>query len=384
MTDPKNPPARTGEFALNQARLKVPADFSQAPTTDADQIRIPVNPEYYPDPTSFRAELKKARQAFSLFRERTRQMLNDVRVGKSLHTEPVQQPLVDVVASVIRHPDPMVWMTRLIVPQSFLGGHMIRTAILSAVLGRGMGLAERQLERLAWGGLLSQIGKARLPRQLLEKPGPLAQEELEKIRSYVGLSLTLCENTSHLDIDTLEIIRCHHERYDGSGYPAGLDSDQIPVLARLVGIVDWYDTMTSRKPYTDRVISSTQAVDNLNRSRNGLFHDQVVEEFVRAIGLYPNGALVELDSGEIGVVQAQNVRNRTQPRLVLVLDEQQQPISPQLTLDLLTYNQGSKDHPKTIRRALPDGEFGLNPAEIIERGSEDQGWLQRLKNLGRS
>lgn len=349
-----------------------------------ESARIAVDPDYYPAPGSFQAELKKAHQVFETFRTCTRQMINDVRVGKPLVIAPIEQPLQAMVESVIRHPDPMVWMTQLVIPQSFVGGHLLRTSILSTVLGRGMGLAERQLERLAWGGLLCQIGKARLPRQLLEKPGPLEREELDRIREFVAIGVELAEGVKSLEPEVVEIIRTHHERADGSGYPQGLNGDQIPVLARLVGVVDWYDTVTSKKPYTEVVSSSTQAVDALNNKRDIAFSDQVVDEFVRAVGLYPNGSLVELDSGEIGVVQAQNVMNRTQPRIIIVLDDRHQPLSPQLKLDLLTYNQGSKGHPKTIAKALPDGEYGLNPAEIIERSGENQSWLSRITGLGRS
>ncbi len=377
-------PARTGEFAVTRRRQKNPQElFLDGPTPD-DSVRIVVDPDYYPAPGSFQTELKKARQAFATFRACTRQMINDVRVGKPLDIAPIEQPLQAMVESVIRHPDPMVWMTKLVIPQSFVGGHLLRTSILSVVLGRGMGLPERQLERLAWGGLLCQIGKARLPRLLLEKPGPLEREEVERIREFVGIGVGLAEGAKSLEPEVIEIIRTHHERVDGSGYPQGLTGDQIPMLARLVGVVDWFDTVTSKKPYTEVVSSSTEAVDALNNKRNIAFSDQVVDEFIRAVGLYPNGSLVELDSGEIGVVQAQNVMNRTQPRIILVLDERLKPLSPQLKLDLLTHNQNSKEHPKTISKALPDGEHGLNPAEIIERSGDNPSWLSRLTGLGRS
>ncbi len=376
-------PARTGEFAVARPTPAKASASSEGKEPVSGGPRIAVDPDYYPEPGSFQTELKKAQQVFAPFRLGTRQMINDVRVGKPLVIEPLIEPVAAMVESVVRHPDPMVWMTRLVVPQSFVGGHLLRTSILSVVLGRGMGLVERQLQRLAWGGLLCQIGKARLPRQLLEKPGPLDRDELARIRDFVDIGVDMAEALHSLEPEVIEIIRTHHERYDGSGYPQGLLGDQIPLLARLVGVVDWYDTVTSQKPYTEHVLSSTQAMDALNNNRDQRFSDQVVEEFIRAIGLYPNGSLVELDSGEIAVVQAQNVKFRTQPRVIVVLDTDHQPLSPQLNLDLLSYNQSSRERPKTIRRALPDGEYGVNPAEIIELGSDSKGWLARLTGLGR-
>ncbi|MEM9529979.1 MAG: HD domain-containing phosphohydrolase [Pseudomonadota bacterium] len=369
-------PARTGEFQLQKREILTPGHEDAA-----ESSRLATNPDHYPEPGSFDAELKRARQCFGRFRDAGRQMIDDVRVGRPLNTVAVAEPLEEVVASIIRHPDPMVWMTHLLEPQSFLNGHLLRTSVLAAVLGRGMGLSEVQLKRLAWSGLLCQIGKAKLPRHLLEKPGPLTEEEITRIHTFVNTGAELVARQPDLDAEIAEIVRTHHERFDGSGYPNGLKADQIPMLARLVGIVDWYDTMTSIKPYSDVVVTSTEAIDALNQERDRRFHDQVVEEFVRVIGLYPNGSLVELDSGEIGVVQAQNVKNRTQPRLLLMLDEKQQKIEPPQALDLLSYNQDPSKDPKTIHRALPDGEFGLDPATAIANLADAQGFLAKLRKL---
>lgn len=372
--------ARTGEFAISKRNIAVnAAEFNQGLSSEDDGARIPVDPNYYPEPVDFQAEMKRARPVFEQYRDAARQMINDVRVGRPLVLAGMEAPLKAMLESVVRHPDPMVWMTQLLIPQSFLTGHLIRTSVLSAVLARGMGLPQNQLARAAWGGLLCQLGKAKLPRKLLESPGPLAPDELEKIRGFVQLGVEMLEALGGVDRDVIEIVRFHHERHDGSGYPAGVSGAQIPVLARLVGLVDWYDTMTSRKPYSEIVISSTQAVDLLNSKRNVTFADQVIEEFIKVIGLYPNGSLVLLQSGEVGLVQAQNHNNRTQPVILLVLDARQKPLSPYRHLDLLSYNKNSPDDPKVITRALPDGEFGLDPAAIMERAAaRKRGWRRFL------
>ncbi len=373
--------ARTGEYALSKRKIEA----AQARFNDGEDgslletAPIPTNPDYYKPPSRFQAEMKKARPVFEEYRDAARQMINDVRVGRPLGVRDVLLPMKGMIESVIRHPDPMVWMTQLLIPESFLSGHLIRTSVLSVVIGRGMGLPERQLERLALGSLLCQIGKAKLPRRLLEKPGPLARDELEKIRGFVGMGVELVEAVRGMEREVVDIVRFHHERFDGSGYPGGVKADEIPLLARVVGVADWYDTMTSQKPYTDQVISSTEAVDLLNHRRNLLFQSQIVDEFIRTIGLYPNGNLVELDTGEIGLVQCQNPENRTQPRILLVLDTDQMLITPPRQVDLLSYNQGSKGHPMTIRRALPDGEYGLDPASIMQTaGAVKKGWRRLI------
>ncbi len=373
MAEKKPPIGRTGEYRFT---AELEAQVAAAEATDLKSI--PSSPDTYPEPGSAKAELKAAGEAWAAFSRTSANMIQSVRLGQRLELEPVNGPLVAMTESVIRHPDSMVWMTRLDEPESYLVGHSQRCAVLAAVVGRSLGFQERQLQRLAWAGLLCQIGKTRIPRSMREKPGPLTEEEVERNREFVALGVEVLRNSRQVSEAIIEAVQNHHERLDGSGYPQGLKGDRIPVLARIVGLVDWYDAMISKKPYTDNVMTATQAMDHMHRQRNRLFQDQIVEAFVRAVGLYPTGTLVELTTSEIALVAAQHLGHRTQPEVILVLDRYRKPFRSLERLDLREHNRKNPSEPCMVKVAISDGEYGLSVRDIMARSSERKGWRRFL------
>jgi HD-GYP domain-containing protein (c-di-GMP phosphodiesterase class II) len=386
--DKKLDTGRTGEFSLSElAKLKATAKarkeeeaeassrFSTQPTPGSSKP-IPTSPDYYPAPSKFSRELKRGREVYQRYLAEAGNMIDTVRLGRPLDIRPILKPLRDMIASVIRHPDAMVWLRKLYKHDSYLIGHSVRSSVLGAVLARDMGLAEQQLERVALGALLAQIGKSKLPRNLLEKPERLSVEELKRVHGFVESGVELLKTCPEVEVDVVDIVANHHERFDGSGYPNGKTGDQIPVLARLVGLVDWYDAMTSRKPYTDKVISSADAMDHLYKQRDVLFQAQVIEEFIQAIGIYPNGNLVELNTGEVALIQSQDIKNRTQPRIILVLDPDKQHYPSYDSVNLSEYNRENPDFVRIIKTALGVGAFDIDPNAIIEASgvSKPKGW----------
>ncbi len=361
---------RTGEFTFSELSSK------RTLTSGTPVVaRIDTEHDYYSVPDKLDREFKKARPLFEDYHRASALMINAVRTGQSLHVAPVMKPMSRMIDSVIRHPDAMIWMRRLQQEESYLVGHSVRTSILAAVLGRHMGLPESTLMLITLSALLCQIGKTRLPRNLLEKPGPLKREELMRIQGFVDASVGILEGTSAIGADVVRIVANHHERFDGSGYPEGKTAEYIPVLARLVGLVDWMDAMTSVKPYTDKVVSTTEAMDFLYQQRNVLFQDQLVEEFIQAIGMYPNGNLVELATGEVALVLAQDTAHRIQPSVLLVLDHLKKPMKKPQRINLFDYNKTHPDTPRIIQQALPVNAYNIDiPKLIAAHINNNRGW----------
>lgn len=160
-------------------------------------------------------------------------------------------------------------------------GHCRRVARLAVQLGKKLGLSRHDLVALEHGALLHDIGKLGIPDGILLKPGPLTDHEWLTMQKHPTIGSQI---VGHIDFlqDALPVIRCHHEHYDGSGYPQGLQGNQIPLLARIFSVVDAFDALTSKRPY-NAVRSTQAALDDIRADAGKLFDPRVVDVFVRMI-----------------------------------------------------------------------------------------------------
>jgi HD-GYP domain-containing protein (c-di-GMP phosphodiesterase class II) len=156
------------------------------------------------------------------------------------------------------------------------------------------------------------------------------------------------------------MVRLHHERFNGQGYPDGIAGSDIPMFARIAGLVDTYDAMTASRPYAQPQ-STYDAMRQLNRLSSVEFAEELVEQFVQAIGVFPVGSLVELNTGEVGIVIAQNRVRRLRPKVMVVLDESKNPLQIDRIVDL---RDTTSDASLWIDRGLAPGDFGVEPSEF--------------------
>ena len=161
---------------------------------------------------------------------------------------------------------------------SYTGKHSERVSAYSAQIGLELGLPEEEQKRLVLGAKLHDIGKITIPDYILDKPGPLTREEMDIMKTHPAKGAELIQDLPSL-MGIIDIVRHHHENNDGTGYPDGLTRDEIPYLARIVKIADYYDAITSTRPYR-KPMSREKAVEILlEEVRNG----RVEEEFVHAL-----------------------------------------------------------------------------------------------------
>lgn len=285
-------------------------------------------------------------------------LLSDLRVDKPLNFRAARKAASVMVRSILRNPDAMVWLARLKDKDSYGYHHGIRSAILATVFGRHLGLPEDILENLATGTLLMDIGVTGLPHQLVHAAS-LTAEQQQEWRRHVEIGMQHLQACEGINERILALVQYHHERHDGSGYPFGLEGNRIPLLARIAGMVDYYDMLTSPRPGGDAV-TSTRAVSLLYEQRDTGFQAALVEQFIQSIGVYPTGTLVELSGGEVGVVVAQNTSRRLRPQVMLVLDRAKQPLPRPEIIDLLHKTSDSNGQPLSIAGALEAGAYHID------------------------
>jgi len=286
-----------------------------------------------------------------------------VQAETPLDLTEVSKNIAAVAAGVVRNPEALLWLTRLKSTDEYSYDHALDVSVHLMVFARFLGLPLEQIETVGVAGLVQDVGKTQLPKEILAKPGPLTPEELKQARYHVVNSLRIVANKPGMNPDTLEIIGRHHERIDGSGYPLRLKGEDIGLLPELAGLMDTYCAMIRERSYS-LPMSSQQAIGELVRLRGRKFRDTLVDQFVQCMGLYPIGTLVELNSGEVAVVLQQNQVRRLQPKVMVLLAPDKSVERYPRTLDLMLEPVGPTGEPYRILGALPENAYGIDPAEF--------------------
>lgn len=317
----------------------------------------------YQNTVSMPQEVNASRELHGRFAEAVTSVYQSLARDGRIDMEATRAVSGQVVESVIRNPDAMVWLSRVRSKDAYSYHHAFRCAIWGTVFGRHLGLSKTVLEQLALGLTLMDVGKAKLPDGLLNKNGILTTAERIELRRHVDYSLEILSAMPGMPPAVLQMVAEHHERFDGSGYPHQLAGKAISPLGKIAGLVDTYDAMTSERPYA-RALTSVEAVSRLYDLRNTEFQAQLVEEFIQAIGVYPTGTLVHLSSHEVGVVIAQNPERRLRPKLLVLLDGDKKPIARPRYLDMMSTTHDARGEPLRIITSLLPGSFGVDPAKV--------------------
>jgi len=319
----------------------------------------------YRDITPVEEELQHAIEIHNFARETLFTILDDARLGRGLDIPRAKKVVGDMAESVIRNPDALVWLTHLKKKHEYTATHSLRVSVLALTFGRHLGYDREQLHILGTGALLHDLGKLKVPNELLDKPSALTREEYDIMKTHVPEGLKLLEGQSGIPSAALEVVGRHHERYAGNGYIFGLSGDSIGEFGLISGIVDTYDAITSDRAY-HQSLSAADALKIIYEGRSRAFHPWLVEQFIQCMGIFPIGSIVEMSNGSIGVVITANRERRLRPRVALVLSPDRQPYMPATVIDLMhVTHEGGK--PLEIRKVLPYGSFDINVADHLPR-----------------
>jgi HD-GYP domain-containing protein (c-di-GMP phosphodiesterase class II) len=318
------------------------------------------------DPVALKTELTLASTTFGEAKQAVGAIFDHLRRGGGLDVPHLQTVVGSMVDSVFRNRDAMGWLARMKCKDDYLYTHSLSASVWALAFGRHLGLDKETLTSVGTGAMLVDIGKTGLPTELLKKSGKPSDREWRMIYTHVNQGVELLRAAPNVDHRIVTMIATHHERFDGSGYPHKLKGDEIPLVGRMAGIVDCYDAMISERCYA-KPKSTYEAVRELKRLGGIAFPAELVELFIQAVGVFPTGTLVELNTGEVGVVTGQNRYRRLRPEVMLILDAQKKVREEFTTIDLLTCNENSgKTEPSLwITQGLERGAYGIDPTEYF-------------------
>jgi HD-GYP domain-containing protein (c-di-GMP phosphodiesterase class II) len=305
-------------------KVKQPSVSSLAP--------LKVSPNTYAKQESLEKEAKRARQLHQLVFGAVGEVMVQVGSGNVTSVHDTKRVAGSMVDSILRNPDAFTWLSRIRDTDEHTYGHAVRSAVWAILLGRHIGLAKSELDTLALAVLLKDVGKTHIRRELLLDDDRTTQEQAE-YESFIDKGVEILKQIEGVEPRVVAVVKTHCERINGSGFPRHLKGDNIPLLGKIAGIVTFYDEVTNPRGVSNPIAPS-QAVSHLYEVRGVEFQEDLVVEFIRAIGLYPTGTLVELTTGEVGIVIEQNFERRLKPKIMLLLNEFKQPLKKRKILDL--------------------------------------------------
>lgn len=319
---------------------------------------------HYDDRVTIDDEVPHARRAHEQAEQLASKILDDVRAGRKLNAQDVHGAVQPIVQSVLRCADAFFWINSLRKKDAYAYSHAINCSALAAAFGRHMGFPEDVLVDLATGGMLLDVGKAELPEDLLTHPGTLDDGQMQEVRRHVEHGLRIVRETGITSERVYQMVRTHHECYDGSGYPQHLREGAIPLVGRMAAVIDSFDAMTSDRVHC-KALSRHNVLQELYRWSDKRYQREIVEQLTQCLGVYPTGSLVELSTGEVALVMMQNRARSLRPRVIVLTDADKQLDTRFRTVDLMAQPEDVDANLIVhIVRTLDPGAYGLDPTEL--------------------
>ena len=301
----------------------------------------------------------KSRRLYQEARELQGKFIRHLKAGEPIDITPLAAVAEEMVDTMFTHGDAMLCLARIRAKDAYLMEHSMNVAILLANFGRYLGLDRSVLKELTLGGLLHDVGKIMTPDEVLNKPGKLTDEEFGVMRQHVVHSYDILSNTAGITPTMLEVAANHHERLDGTGYPQRLKGEQLSLYTRMSGIVDVYDAVTADRVYKQGM-QPTQAFRVLLKGIDQHFDAELVTKFIKCMGVYPVGTLVQLSNQRLAVVMQRNEQQPLKPLVKVIYHATQRHYLEVQWLDLAR-NGGQE----SIESTVDPKEFGINLANFV-------------------
>lgn len=302
-------------------------------------------------------EFERAKTIYSNANQLIQGMMKDIRLGKHVEMEQCSPMVDNIMDSMFRMPSALLPLAQMKTADEYTFQHSVSVAALAVAFGRVLNLPRNEIKELSLGGLLHDVGKAKVPGRILNKPGKLDDAEFAVMKSHAAGTAELLKNTKGVGEIAFNAAAQHHERYDGTGYPLGLKGDEISVHGQMLAIVDVYDAITSIRVY-HKGMPPPEALKKMFQWCGTHFNTSLMQAFIKGIGIYPAGSLVRMESDKLGIVREVVPDKLLQPVVQVIYDCNKLCHLDPETIDLSTSTDKIKSHESFEK-------WGINQAKWV-------------------
>jgi|WetSurSiteA1Bulk_404760.scaffolds.fasta_scaffold00100_26 HD-GYP domain-containing protein (c-di-GMP phosphodiesterase class II) len=324
--------------------------------------------------SSFIQEFDQAAFTYRQTSDLVSSFMEDVQLGKAINVAAAKKVVTECVDSVLRATDALLWMTQLKHRDLYTAQHSMNVCILSIALGKHLNIAAEELNNLGLCGMLHDMGKMKVPLDILNKPEKLEPDELKIMQSHAAKGGELLTASKGIYAGAIDVAHSHHERLDGKGYPRQLTDTQISLYSRIVTIADMYDAVSSDRVYK-KGRSHLEAIKIMTSMCGTQLDSVLTYKFIECLGIYPAGSVVELNSGEVAVVLEVNPKHKLKPKILILLDKNKNH-QPLQIIDLFLMT-GTDINNRTIKNTISPSLYDIDLKEYYEQGLIGYGHLAK-------
>jgi HD-GYP domain-containing protein (c-di-GMP phosphodiesterase class II) len=352
--DPEDP------FGTFQERLGQTAviHLSAGPDRESDRLK---------DDDSAR---EQAKRTYAQTVQVARDTMGALRMGKGVSLRPVKRAVQGIVDQVLTNETSLVGLTTLRDYDEYTFTHCVNVCIFSVALGKKLGFDKHQLYELGLGALLHDVGKVRMPWELINKSGPLTPEEFETLKEHPTegvLSMFAMRGLSELPLRAMLVAYEHHMKIDQTGYPQSIRQRQPTLFGRIVAVADGFDAATTQRSYQAQPWPADQVLREMRDNPARGFDPLVVKAFVAMTGIYPIGTVVVLDTYELAVVVAPSSRTEAphQPLVKVIFDSMGIPLDPPPMVDLSELDPATGRARRSIIKTTEAERYGIHVGDYF-------------------
>lgn len=304
-------------------------------------------------------EVTRAKKLFTASKKIQQQVFRSIQQGHPVNIAPIIDVTNQTIDAIFKNPDALACVINIRDKNEYLLEHSVSVSILMTIFSRFLKIERDIIQQLAIGAFLHDVGKIQIPDQILNKPGKLSSDEYKIIQKHVNHSVNIIQTIPGISALSVEVAAQHHERADGSGYPLHLQQDNISNYGAMIAICDVFDALTADRCYRDSY-SQIKAFSVLrNLAMQGKLMPRLVDLFIKCLGVYPVGTLVELNSHQLAIVESRNQDDPINPKVrsFYSLDKHRYTLAKDIDL---------AKEPDFIIRGVKASDFDLDMNRIIE------------------